>query len=755
MKVSSFLKIIILQFFFNSLMGQEKYAEDLSLVLNAAQSTKQRIDILNAYADTLCLHKDNSGYELAREALQLSKKENYHIGIGDASHSIGLIHFRRNNDSALYYFKQSHHEYLANYPGLEKHGFALNNISRTYVELLLFDSALYWARSAMALAVHAKENDQLKKKWMMYSCGAIANAQEGLGNYDSAGVYLLKAIQLAEEQSNDKMLEVYLKGIAEIQAQLKNYEKAIEYGKKAMNYVKDKRALTILLASMGGYYYKLNDFDNAGLMADSSLRLGEKINVNNSVGRNYITLGSIAMAEHKKKQALDFFKTGLAKALQLNNSRSSISALYLKIGEAYESQDSLQQARAAYLASLELARGDNEKVSSIYFLLSKLSFRQNNFEDAYKYLQQYQVHHDSVFTTEKIKAFQELNTKYETGKKDQLLVLLEKDKQLQRLELEQKLKQIERDEAIKQRQGLEITNYQLNEEKRTQQLELQELEIENGKIRQKEQADQLLYTNTKLDAEKKEQAFSKATIRSQQSLLFFSMLGLAAVLVVSLLLFNRYKLVKKIQGQQELLAQRQRISRDLHDELGATLSGISMYSHLVSEQLKSGNRDVIHNSLDVVQQSSSELVEKLNDIVWLTNPEKDSLDQLISRVEDYLYKMAEAKHIEVDAKLPSTLNSVILSADTRRHVYLFCKEAINNAVKYSHAGKVSFWVSMNADRLMIKLADNGKGFDEFAASRGNGLNNMRKRAEYMNGQMKLETSPGNGTVVELSLKITA
>ena len=488
-------------------------------------------------------------------------------------------------------------------------------------------------------------------------------------------------------------------------------------------------------------------------MADSSLSLGEKINVNNSVGRNYITLGSIALAEHKAREALYHFKTGLAKARDLKNSKSSISALYLKIGEAYELLDSLQQAGTAYLASLELARGDIERTGAIYFLLSKLSFGQNDFESAYKYLQQYHVYHDSVFTAEKVKAFHELNTKYETEKKDQLLALLKKDKELQRLQLGQQLKQIERDEAIKQRQGLEITNYQLNEEKRSQQLELQELEIENAKIRQKEQADKLAVTNAKLLAEKREQAFNKATIRSQQNLVFFLVFGLLAVAIVSLLLFNRFKLVKKIQGQQELLAQRQRISRDLHDELGATLSGIAMYSHLAREQVKQKETGAIENSLNIIQSNAGEMVNKLNDIVWLINPGQDSLRQLMERLEDYAMQLAVIKNIQVHSGFSEQLGNTILPTETRRSIYLLFKEAINNAVKYSNASFVELKVEQGPALITITLKDNGEGFDVAEVKRGNGLNNMEQRARDLNAAIAIQSFKGAGTSVKLTVKI--
>jgi len=201
-----------------------------------------------------------------------------------------------------------------------------------------------------------------------------------------------------------------------------------------------------------------------------------------------------------------------------------------------------------------------------------------------------------------------------------------------------------------------------------------------------------------------------------------------------------------------VLSERLRISGELHDEVGATLSGISMYSHLVKTQLQTNNTTGIENSLQTIQQSSSQMVDKLNDIVWLINPEKDSLQQLINRLEDYAVKMAAVKDMQVTGNITGKISDAILSAETRSNIYLVCKEAINNAVKYSEASTLDFSAAEANGFLQFTIADNGRGFDNAKTSNGNGLGNMRKRAEQINAVLSVESV--NGTIVKLGVKIT-
>jgi len=479
---------VIFAFSSTILFAQTKRTDNPALLYSTEKNVKETIDSLNDLADTLCLHKSDKGIILAQTALYLSKKTAYHIGIGDASHSLGLANFRRDNDSALYYFKQARNEYLQSYPGFEKFAFALNNISRTYDERLQYDSSMYYIKQALSFVQGSKENQAVKSKWLMYTYGAMANAFSGKNRNDSANLFYLKAINLAEQLKSNKMLAVYLKSLSGIQSHLGNYNKAAEYGRRAIDYIEDDdRALTISLANMGNIYSKLRDFENADLMADSSLRVGKKTNVTNSIGRNYVTLGNSRFQQKKYPEALSFFKTGLEQAIRFKNSKSTISNLYIKMGNIYEVLDSLEKAKENYIKALQIGEGDNDLISNINLSLSKMFFKEGDYLNAYKYQRDYNLFKDSVFTNEKIKIITELNTRYDSEKKDQQLLILSKDRLLQEALLVKQLKQLEKDAAEKREQQLAIINFQLEDEKKDQLLRIQELDLENTRIKHNEQ----------------------------------------------------------------------------------------------------------------------------------------------------------------------------------------------------------------------------------------------------------------------------
>lgn len=235
---------------------------------------------------------------------------------------------------------------------------------------------MYYIKQALNFVQGSRENHAVKSKWLMYTYGAMANAFSGQNRNDSANLFYLKAINLAEQLKNDQMLAVYFKSLSGIQLQLGNYNKAAEYGRRAIEYIEDDdRALTISLANMGKTYSQLREFENADLMADSSLRVGKRTNVTNSIGRNYVTLGNSRFQQKKYPEALRFFKTGLDQALHYKNSKSTISNFYIKMGNIYEVMDSLEKAKENYIKALQIGEGDNDLISNINLSLSKMFFK--------------------------------------------------------------------------------------------------------------------------------------------------------------------------------------------------------------------------------------------------------------------------------------------------------------------------------------------------------------------------------------------
>ncbi len=210
---------------------------------------------------------------------------------------------------------------------------------------------------------------------------------------------------------------------------------------------------------------------------------------------------------------------------------------------------------------------------------------------------------------------------------------------------------------------------------------------------------------------------------------------------------------QKSKQKQVILNERLRISRDLHDEVGATLSGISMYSHIAKEQIKAQSRDGLFSSLNIMQESSGDMVKKLNDIIWLLNPEQARLQQLVEKLEEYIRQLAEYKNVSVSVDIIDHISAIELPLEVRRNIYLIFKEAINNSFKYSQAGSISLTIRSAEPNLEFILEDDGVGFDTETVKRGNGLNNMQSRANEIGTTLHLDSSAGHGTRLFLTYRL--
>jgi len=209
------------------------------------------------------------------------------------------------------------------------------------------------------------------------------------------------------------------------------------------------------------------------------------------------------------------------------------------------------------------------------------------------------------------------------------------------------------------------------------------------------------------------------------------------------------ELESKIENQQALLNERSRISRELHDDIRGTLSGIVLYSHLAENQIQTQHTDEVEQSLNVIQQSANNMVNRLSDIVWSVSPEHNSVKNLLQKLEEYAKEMARVKNIKVCVKASESLDDLELLVEARHNIYLLCKEAINNAVKYSNASLLELSVQHSDHTVEFTIRDNGKGFDVATVKKGNGLMNMQKRADEIGAKLCVKSVPLRGTTISL------
>jgi signal transduction histidine kinase len=162
----------------------------------------------------------------------------------------------------------------------------------------------------------------------------------------------------------------------------------------------------------------------------------------------------------------------------------------------------------------------------------------------------------------------------------------------------------------------------------------------------------------------------------------------------------------------------------------------------------------VEQSLNVIQQSANEMVNRLSDIVWAVNPEHHSLKSLMQKLEEYATEIAPAKNMKVRATMQPCSDEIQLPIEIRHNIFLLCKEAINNAVKYSDASLLELNMRHTDHTIDFFVADNGVGFDPATIKKGNGLVNMQKRAEAIGATLLLKSGPQQGTAISLQCKIT-
>jgi signal transduction histidine kinase len=212
--------------------------------------------------------------------------------------------------------------------------------------------------------------------------------------------------------------------------------------------------------------------------------------------------------------------------------------------------------------------------------------------------------------------------------------------------------------------------------------------------------------------------------------------------------------VEKWKSKLAVEQMRNKISGELHDDFGSTLSGISMYSYMINDLLQAGKYDEAKQSATVIQKSAGEMVHSLNDLVWTLKPDRDTLQKLVERLEEYAGDMAAAKNMAVTIHFSAHLRDIILPVESRRNIYLFCKEAINNAVKYSDGSLLELSIREANGKLEFSVNDNGKGFDEAMVRHGNGLENMQKRADEIGARLNIQSKKGEGALIVMQLNIT-
>jgi two-component system, NarL family, sensor histidine kinase UhpB len=515
------------------------------------------------------------------------------------------------------------------------------------------------------------------------------------GNYPQGLEVSFMALKIREELGDKKGISDTEYNIGNIYISQHNYPEALKHyyaSLKLSEQLGIKKDICWMYNAIGYVYFQQGNDLEASKNYSIAIRLADEVNDQFTLGEIYINQATMNDRKRNYSEALKYNFDALKIYVQIGN-KEQIGFIYNNIGSIYTKQKKYNLASEYLKKALSFSKKSGNLIYTIlsYENWSSLDSAQGDYKHSLEHYKVAVAYRDSLINAENSKKIVQQQMQYAFDKKE---------------------------DSLKQKQFI---------------------------------------MDTKLTVQKKQKYFYWA--------------GLALLALLSIFVFQNFRNQKKInklaieahakqkaelelQNQQAILKERLRISSELHDEVGATLSGIAMYSHLTKEQMKRGLSIEIEKSLNVMQESSTQMVDKLSDIVWLINPEQDPLEKLITRLEEYAIQMAAIKDMKVKIHVPEKIADIHLPIEQRRNIYLFCKEAINNAVKYSNATTLELSIKEMDGKLEFSVSDNGQGFDAVMVRRGNGLENMQKRADDIGAKLILQSKLNEGALVSMQCKVS-
>jgi signal transduction histidine kinase len=524
---------------------------------------------------------------------------------------------------------------------------------------------------------------------------------------DSGLICAKQALALAEKLKFDRGIFWSIVSLNHSLFITGNYSLELDYAIRAFpiaEKLNDQYAIGWSNGMLCDSYLNLGDY-NTGIKYVRIILKGMEKYFPDELYSGYANMVPVYVGLHQYDSALIFAKKGFEllktnSALYNGNSLNSKYAkghVYLFLGEAFEATADYDSALFYYRLSIPISDEINTKIFKIDASngIAKVYHEKNNADSAAWYAKRVLDDHiTQSYPSAKLKAANLLADIYERKKNT--------DSSLKYLRITVNLK-----------------DSLYNREKTTA--------FQNSLLKEQEKQKELASTKLKLQNE----------YRTYFLIAMFIVLAIVAGVIIK----NR-----RIKQLQDI---RNSIADDLHDDIGSALSSISIMSELAKE--KSPEALPL---LASIGENTSNMQENMSDIIWTIKAGNDRFENVLQRMNQFASEILDSKNIWLDFKADECPSASKLTVEQRKNFYLFFKEAINNAAKYSDAKKICVCVTQKNHVVEMNIHDNGKGFDTTKISPGNGMSTLTKRAAELNADFKIKSNIDQGTSVQLRFKIS-
>jgi len=620
-----------------------------------------------------------------------------------------------------------------------------------------FNKATAYAHQAIALARNTNMIFRLANGYQY-----MITLNQGSGRPDSARYYLGLLDGLTRENPTSTKLKIsYNQSAGLFYKNQGQYSKALPYMIENLSMLpNENESRAGQLLNIGNTYQNLSEYTNAVTYHLQSLSLFEKLNSKRGQSFCLQSLGNDFLSLKQYEKAKGYFQRSYKLKEELQDKRGILTTSQ-GLGEVYKELGNYSTSEKYYLQAIQGAREMKLTLeeSRSQYQLALLYNRMGNQTESRKYFQQSlalsrQVG-DSTLSAKIKSDLIGIDIQQQKEKGIELTLLSNLNTQIHSGDRKGEAMEYARlsDYYVSKKQFDQAYYYLKNYEALKDSIEGNTVVLQ---IKQLEEQFQSEKKEKEIELLKKDQELQTLALSRERTNVILIAIALFSVIVISILLVNRYRIMNRARREVELQQVRNHIARDLHDDIGSTLSSINIMSQLAlreNARLSNGQGNA-STHLNKIAMHSANMMEKMSDIVWSINPKNDSLDQVVMKMKEFAAEILEPKNIDYSFEMADSIMALTLDVEKRKNIFLIFKEAVNNAAKYSEGNKLTVSLSVQHQKLSLSVRDNGKGFNPALGTTGNGLRNMEDRAVAMHGKMIRISEPGKGTDIQLEMPIT-
>lgn len=597
-----------------------------------------------------------------------------------------------------------------------------------YMEEGQNDLATLHYNTALNLSL-AKKNT--KKLAEIYS--NLGSLYLATGDKNRAISNFFNALKLHELHENKYGVGETYSNISSVYYLMGKVDDAITYQKIGISIrekINDKPGLAIASMNIGQLYLLKKENALAKQYLTAAVTYAEQTQNEKLIASSYAGMSSYEIMSAKNYQSALQWQTKAIALYEKIDDKQLLSRLYVSAGNVANNINDSTTSLLYFNKALALSRAlqNKENISNAYEKLSNFYNARGNFKQAYDNYKQYILYRDSIIEKSNLAKIEEVRVKYETEKKDGEILKLISSERLKQLQIEKQRALIAGNVLLAKQKQNEIEL--LSKEKQLQDLRLNEqtekIKIQNLNAVNKEQ--QLRLAKTEQLANERQLIAEKTTSK-------LLIVGFAMLLLLIFGIFNRYQLKKKLEQQTALLTIRNNISKDLHDEVGSTLTSINILSN-VSQQAIDVNATEAKAMLQKIATQSKNIQQNMSDIVWSIQPNNEKIENLVIRMREFAAQTLEPLHINLFFEVADELKKLSLPIDYRKEILLIYKEALTNICKHAGADLVNIsFKKTDKSKVLLTITDNGTWKGETS---GTGLRSIKERASAINSELKIE-----------------